>query len=336
LSVWLLTGGAGYIGAHVLRALQHAGHYVVVLDDLSTGLRSRVPVSVPFVHASVADLVTVREVLRGHGVDGVIHLAAKKAVGESCEDPLYYYEENLGGLIAVLSAMRQARVHRFVYSSSAAVYGTPDAAVVDEQSPTRPESPYGRSKLMGEWIVADSAAAYDMSAVCLRYFNVVGSAGPALADVGGSNLFPSILDRLGDGVPVSVFGGDYPTPDGTCVRDYVHVEDLASAHVAAAALTGRPAQAAPPGTRGVELVNVGCGRGFSVLEVLDEFAKASGNQVPYVVGSRRPGDPPSMVARAERAGEILGWSPSHGLQDMVASAWTAHVASNSVSPCASH
>lgn len=333
MSIWLLTGGAGYIGAHVLRALQHAGHYVVVLDDLSTGQRSRVPASVPFVHASVADVVTVREVLRGHGVDGVIHLAAKKAVGESCENPLYYYEENLGGLIGVLSAMRQASVRRFVYSSSAAVYGTPAGADVDEECPARPESPYGRTKLVGEWIVSDAAAAYGMSTVCLRYFNVVGSADPALADVGGSNLFPRILDRLGDGVPVSVFGGDYPTADGTCVRDYVHVEDLASAHVAAAALTGRAAGSQAAGT---ELVNVGCGRGFSVLEVLDEFARVSGRQVPYVVGPRRPGDPASMVARAERAGELLGWSPSHGLQDMVGSAWAAHAAANSVSQCASH
>jgi UDP-glucose 4-epimerase len=315
---WLLTGGAGYIGSHVARALLDAGERVVVLDDLSTGIDARVPWGVPLVVADVADTTAVRLALRAHEIGGVIHLAAKKSVPDSVAEPLGYYRENLVGLLSLLEAMRAEDVDQLVFSSSAAVYGTPGTDTVDEQSPTRPESPYGRTKLVGEWMVADASAAFGLAAVSLRYFNVVGCAEPALADTGGTNLFPRILERLAAGQPVTVFGGDCPTPDGTCVRDYIHVADLARAHVAAARLTAR--------SRGHEVVNVGCGRGHSVLEVLAEFGANAGHEVAHLVTGRRPGDPASMVADATKAGSLLGWAPNFGLAEMVADTWAAATA----------
>lgn len=315
MGTWMLTGGAGYIGSHVVGVLLAAGEKVVVLDDLSTGDRRRVPAHVPFVHAPVTHAGAVRATLRRHEVTGVIHLAGKKSVGESCEDPDRYYRENVGGLIALIESMREESVRRLVFSSSAAVYGTPQHPTVTETSPTTPESPYGRSKLVGEWAVRDAVAAYGMSAASLRYFNVVGCARPELADVRGSNLFPRILDHLAAGDPLPVFGDDYPTADGTAVRDYIHVQDLAEAHLAAAHLTARP---------GVdEIFNIGCGRGYSVLEVLHAFSAVRGEAVPYRLAGRRPGDPASMVADATRALTTLGWRPRRGLDEMVRSAWEA-------------
>jgi UDP-glucose 4-epimerase len=319
---WLLTGGAGYIGRHVLRALLAAGERAVVLDDLSTGDVRSVPEDVPLVVGSVGDEALVRRVLREHLVAGVVHLAAKKSVAQSCADPLLYYRENLGGLLSLLQAMRAESVGRLVFSSSAAVYGTPLTDLVDESAPTRPESPYGRSKLAGEWMVRDTAAAHGMSVVCLRYFNVVGCADPELAERLGENLFPKVIERLRSGGPVQVFGGDYPTEDGTCVRDYVHVEDLADAHVAAAAL-------AADGVRD-EVINVGAGQGHTVLDVLETFARASGTSVAHVVSPRRPGDPAAMVADAGRAAEILDWRARHGLDAMVESSWAAEVSRSGV------
>ena len=310
-----MTGGAGYIGAHVVRSLLAAGLGVVVLDDLSTGRASRVPADVPLVREAVQDRPTVCAALDEYGVVGVIHLAAKKAVAESCADPLLYYGENLDGLVGLLEAMRSTGVGRLVYSSSAAVYGTVEGSAVAEDSPTRPESPYGRTKLVGEWIVADAVSAYSMSAVSLRYFNVVGAACPELGDVGTENLFPRVLAHLGNGAPLPVFGSDYRTPDGTCVRDYIHVADLAEAHVAAIALTVQPATSA--------VLNVGCGRGHSVLEVVSEFERVTGHPVPHVLAPRRPGDPPSMVACTDRAAAELGWTARYGLTAMVATAWEA-------------
>jgi UDP-glucose 4-epimerase len=315
VTTWLLTGGAGYIGSHVARALLRAGHRVVVLDDLSSGDAGRVPVGVPLAVASVSDEQAVRRVLREHRVDGVVHLAAKKSVQESCADPLLYYRENVGGLLSLLQAMRAEGVGRLVFSSSAAVYGTPEGAVVDEAARTAPESPYGRTKLAGESMVRDVAAADGVSVVSLRYFNVVGCDEPGLADAVGVNLFPRILARIDERLPVTVFGGDYPTADGTCVRDYIHVQDLAEAHVAAAGLTA---------TQGCdEVINVGCGRGYSVLEVLAEFGRCAGAPIPHVTAPRRAGDPASMVADAAKAARLLGWRARFGLPDMVASAWSA-------------
>jgi UDP-glucose 4-epimerase len=314
VNTWLLTGGAGYIGSHVTRALLSAGQRVVVLDDLSTGDAARVPVGVPLVIASVADEAAVRRALRTHQVTGVIHLAAKKSVEASCADPLFYYRENLVGLLNLLHAMRAESVQRFVFSSSAAVYGTPVASAVDESAATSPQSPYGRTKLVGEWLVHDAATAYGISVVSLRYFNVVGSASPELADRAGSNLFPQVLQRMSERLPVTVFGADYATPDGTCVRDYIHVQDLAEAHVAAAGLTAISCD---------EVINIGCGAGHTVLEVLAEFGRSTGRAVPRVVAPRRPGDPAAMVADAGKAAAILAWKARFGLAEMVASAGVA-------------
>ncbi len=230
---WLVTGGAGYIGAHVVRALQGDGAEVVVLDDLSTGAADRVD-GVPFVQGSVLDRGGLRKVLREHAVTGVVHIAAKKQVGESMADPLLYYRENVEGLVALLDSCREKGVDRLVFSSSAATYGLPDVDLVDEDTPKAPLSPYGESKLVGEWMLDHCERAYGMRSMNLRYFNVAGCATPELGDVGVFNLVPMVFERLQAGRRPRVFGGDYPTPDGTCVRDYVHVGDIADAHLAAA------------------------------------------------------------------------------------------------------
>src|SRR3954467_2873506 len=315
---WMLTGGAGYIGAHVLRALQEVGEQVVVLDDLSTGDRSRVPAGVPLVVASVLDGRRVMQAMREYAVDGVIHLAGKKAVEESVRLPLRYYHENAEGVRTLLQAMADAGTRQLVFSSSAAVYGVPATSLVGEDAATTPQSPYGRSKLVGEWMVADAARSHGVGAVSLRYFNVVGCATPALADRAGSNLFPRVLDALREGRRPTVFGSDYPTPDGSGVRDYIHVADLAEAHVAATRLAdGRAAHG------GHEVLNVGCGRGYSVLEVLRSFAEITGLDTTPQVLPRRAGDAGSVVADPSRAAAVLGWSARYGLTDMVTSAWEA-------------
>lgn len=312
---WLLTGGAGYIGAHVLRAMQAAELNVVVLDDLSTGARDRVPPQVPVVVGTVLDADLLRGVLRDHAVTGVVHLAGKKAVAESVADPLRYYRENVAGALTLLEAMTAEGVGRLVFSSSAAVYGTPDDDGVDESARTRPESPYGRSKLVGEWMIRDAAAALGLSCLSLRYFNVVGCASPALADTGGTNLFPLVIRALTAGQQPVVFGNDYPTRDGSCVRDYIHVEDLAEAHVAAVALLDASSE---PVDR---CVNIGCGVGHTVLEVLAQMGKTTGYDTTPVILPRRAGDPAAMVAAPRLAKELLGWSSTRDLVDMVDSAW---------------
>src|SRR3954468_13064980 len=311
---WMLTGGAGYIGAHVLRALHEAGENVVVLDDLSTGDRSRVPAGVPLVVASVLDGRRVTQAMRDHAVDGVVHLAGKKAVEESVRLPLRYYHENAEGVRTLLQAMSDTGTRRLVFSSSAAVYGVPTVPLVAEDAPAAPQSPYGRSKLVGEWMVADAARSQGVGAVSLRYFNVVGCGTPELADRAGSNLFPRVLDALREGRRPTVFGDDYATPDGSGVRDYIHVADLADAHVAATRLTAAP---------GHQVLNVGCGRGYSVLEVLRAFAEITGLDTAPTILPRRPGDAGSVVADPSRARAVLGWSARHDLTAMVTSAWEA-------------
>ncbi|MFE9390847.1 UDP-glucose 4-epimerase GalE [Streptomyces sp. NPDC006784] len=316
---WLITGGAGYIGAHVARALTAAGERVVALDDLSTGLAERLPAEVPLVRGSVLDRRLLDRVLAEHGVRGVIHLAARKQVGESVEQPLTYYEENLHGLVTVLGAVVEAGVRGFVFSSSAAVYGMPDVDLVTEQTPTVPMNPYGETKLAGEWLVRATGRAHGLSTACLRYFNVAGAAQPELSDTGVFNIVPMFFDALTRGEPPRIFGDDYPTPDGTCVRDYIHVQDLAEAHVAAARAT---AGDGPRGGGGDLTLNVGTGSGVSVREMADLVAEVTGGRGPAPrVVPRRPGDPARVVASAERIREELGWEPRHGVREMVVSAW---------------
>ncbi len=310
---WLVTGGAGYIGAHVVRSLLRDSDDVVVLDDLSTGDGARVDPAARLVEGSVLDRGLVRRVLREHAVTGVVHIAAKKQVGESMADPLLYYRENVEGLIALAESCRDKGVDRFVFSSSAATYGLPDVDLVDEDTPGVPLSPYGESKLIGEWLLRHCERAYGLRAMNLRYFNVAGAATPELGDVGVFNLVPMVFERLQVGERPRVFGGDYPTPDGTCVRDYVHVADIADAHRAAARAL---ADGAPGAT-----YNIGRGEGSSVLEVLRVVGEVTGRDTTPEVVERRPGDPARIVASVDRIREGLGFTATHDLRSMVESAW---------------
>jgi UDP-glucose 4-epimerase len=314
---WLVTGGAGYIGSHVVRAMREAGQDVVVLDDLSSGAAERVA-GVPLVIGSTLDGDLVGRTVREHRVRGVVHLAAKKAVEESVRDPLTYYRENVEGLRVLLQAVTGAGVDSFVFSSSAAVYGAPDVEQVTEEVDCRPVNPYGRTKLIGEQLMADVAAAGGLRYAALRYFNVAGCAVPELADRGESNLVPMVFRRLAGREGPLIFGDDYPTPDGTCVRDFVHVADIASAHVAAA-------QALAEGKVTELVANIGRGQGVSVREMVatirDVTGTAGESWAEPVVLARRAGDPPRVVASVERIGQTLGWAAGFGVRDMVTSAW---------------
>ncbi|MEV6182615.1 UDP-glucose 4-epimerase GalE [Streptomyces sp. NPDC052015] len=315
---WLITGGAGYIGAHVVRAMTESGERAVVFDDMSSGLADRVPADVPLVVGSTLDRALVDRALAEHSVTGVVHLAAKKQVGESVDQPLEYYRENVEGLRVLLEAVTEAGVPSFVFSSSAAVYGMPDVDLVTEETPCVPMSPYGETKLAGEWLVRATGRATGLSTASLRYFNVAGAASPELADVGVSNLVPMVFERLTQNAPPRIFGDDYPTPDGTCVRDYIHVVDLAEAHVAAA----RALQTSP----GHSLtLNIGRGEGVSVREMIDLVNAVTGYDRAPTVTPRRPGDPARVVASADRIATELGWKAKHDVQDMITSAWEGWV-----------
>jgi UDP-glucose 4-epimerase len=314
---WLITGGAGYIGSHVAKELVDAGERVAVLDDLSTGDAGRLPQGVPLERGTTLDLPFVTEVLRRHEVTGVLHIAAKKQVGESVQRPLHYYRENVEGLRTVLEAAATTGVERFLFSSSASVYGMPDVELVTEQTPCLPMSPYGETKLAGEWLVAAAGKAHGMATASLRYFNVAGAAAPELGDPGVFNLIPMVFERIEAGKAPLVFGDDYPTPDGTCVRDYIHVADIASAHLAAARrLVVDPAARLA--------LNIGRGEGVSVAEVIETIRKVTGRtDITAEVAPRRAGDPARVVASAELIGEELGWSARYDLDEMVTSAWAS-------------
>lgn len=312
---WLITGGAGYIGSHVVKAMVDEGERVVVLDDLSTGDPQRLPDGVHLEKGSVLDAELLDRVLREHSVDGIVHIAGKKQVGESVERPLYYYRENVQGLQTVLEAAVRAGVRSFLFSSSAAVYGMPDVDLVTEETPCAPMSPYGETKLVGEWMVRAAGAANGIATACLRYFNVAGAATPELGDAGIFNLVPMVFERLSEDKPPLIFGDDYETADGTCVRDFIHVEDIASAHVAAARRLAEDSSAAL-------VLNIGRGEGVSVAEMVGIIASVTGRTdvAPQTI-ERRPGDPARVVAAATRIERELGWTARHEVRDMVASAW---------------
>jgi len=321
MSTWLVTGGAGYIGAHVVRAFRAAGTGVVVLDDLSSGHADFVPEGVPFVRGSVLDTALVADTLRAHDVAGVVHVAGFKYAGVSVSRPLHTYAQNVTGTASVLQAMADTGVAAIVFSSSAAVYGTPDVDVVTEQTTTAPQSPYGESKLVAEWLIRDQARATAQDAhplrhTSLRYFNVVGSGYDDVEDTSPHNLLPLVFDALLEGRPPRIYGDDYPTPDGTCVRDYVHVADLALAHLSAARAleVGDPLQA---------VYNLGSGTGSSVRQIMAAAVEVTGIGLEPQVVDRRPGDPARIVAAGDAAARDLGWAMRHDVREMVASAWRA-------------
>lgn len=316
---WLVTGGAGYIGAHVVRALTEAGTPVVVIDDLSTGQAQFVPDGVPLVRSNLLDTAVVRATLAEHSVTGVIHVAGYKYAGESVKRPVHTYRENVSAMVSLLDAMTDAGVGRLVFSSSAATYGTPEVEVVDETTATRPESPYGESKLIGEWLLRDVGRATDLVHTSLRYFNVVGSGFDDIYDVSPHNLFPKVFDLLYRQLTPQINGDDYPTADGTCIRDYVHVSDLALAHVAAAHRLERGLAVEP-------VYNLGSGAGTSVREIMTTIRTVTGIDFEPTVNPRRAGDPARIVAAGDLAARDLDWQMRHSLTDMVASAWTARKA----------
>lgn len=313
---WLLTGGAGYIGAHIVRALQAAGKRVVVYDDLSSGFADFVPEGVPLVVGSILDADRLRAAYADHAVTGVIHLAAKKYAGVSVEQPLLFYRENVTGTQVLLETMVDVGIGRLVFSSSAAVYGTPKVDLVSEDTPTTPESPYGETKLASEWLIRSLGRATGLRQTSLRYFNVVGSGAPELYDASPHNLFPLVLKALIEGRRPKVFGTDYPTPDGSCVRDYIHVVDLAEAHVTAADRIERGQDLSP-------VFNVGRGEGVSVLEIMATMREVTGIDFEAEIAPRRPGDPARIVASADLISKEMDWQARFDLADMVESAWQA-------------
>lgn len=312
----LVTGGAGYVGSVSVERLVDAGHDVTVLDTLVTGHRSSVVDGAQLVEGNVGDRDLVGRVLHQRGIETVLHCAARSLVAQSMADPALYYHENVLGGVALLDTLREAGVTRIVFSSTAAVYGTPERTPIGEDDPSRPVSPYGASKLAFENAMGWYGI-YGLRSVALRYFNVAG----ASARLGEehdpeTHLIPNILRAAASGGSVTLFGDDYPTPDGTAIRDYIHVLDLAQAHLLALDLTGRM-------EAGPLLCNLGSGSGFSVRQVLTAAESVVGHPIAHVMGPRRAGDPPVLVAGIERAAERLGWRPARGsLDEMIGSAWS--------------
>lgn len=326
MSTVLVTGGAGYIGSHTCIELLGCGHDVVVVDNLCNSkaeslhrVQELAGRSLTFIQADIRDREAMRAVFRAHVIDAVIHFAALKAVGESVAKPLMYYENNIAGTVALAEVMGEAGVKTLVFSSSATVYGDPASVPIREDFPTGPTNPYGRTKWMMEYVLRDMAAADPSWRIALlRYFNPVGAhpSGRIGEDPNGipNNLMPFVSQvAVGKRAKLGVFGDDYPTPDGTGVRDYIHVVDLAKGHVRAIERMAREA--------GVLTVNLGTGRGYSVLEVVHAFEAASGRKVPYEIGPRRPGDIAQCYADPAMAEKELGWRAERGIEEMCADAW---------------
>ena len=313
----LVTGGAGYIGSVVALQLLEAGHEVTVLDDLSKGHEAAVPSEAGFVRASLLDAQRLTETLCG-GYDGILHFAALSLVGESVEQPGRYYRANVAGTLNLLEAMRAAGVPRLVFSSTAAVYGEPEDVPIPESAPTRPTNPYGGAKLAADQLIGFFAAAHGFSATSLRYFNVAGASGSLGEDhEPETHLIPLVLAAaLGERANVKIFGTDYPTPDGTAVRDYIHIEDLGRAHLLALDAADR----AEPGEH--RIYNLGNGAGFSVREVVEVARRVAGRRIEAVEAPRRAGDPPVLVASSDKIRADLAWTPEKpALEAMISDAW---------------
>ena len=319
----LVCGGAGYVGSHMVRTLLAAGHEVSVLDNLSTGFAWAIPDDAFFLKADLLDFETVADFLRRRTFDVVMHFSALSLVGESVQRPQDYYMNNVVGTLNLLRAMRSARIEKFVFSSTAATFGNPVSDLIDEKHPQQPINPYGQSKLMVEKILADYAAAYGLRSVSLRYFNAAGA--DASAEIGEAHdpethLIPNILRSClgrGSATRLKLFGNDYPTPDGTCVRDYIHVNDLADAHLRAVHYMNERS--------GAHAFNLGNGQGFSVLQVIRAAEKIVGVPIAYEVAPRRSGDPATLVADSELAQKELGWSPKYkDISAIIETAWRWH------------
>ncbi len=315
----LVTGGAGYVASITVDALLAAGHDVVVLDDLTTGHRAAVPSGARLVVGSYGDGELIGPLLADESIEAILHCAARSLVGESIKDPARYFRDNVAGGISLLESARGAGVDRFVFSSTAAVYGIPDATPIPEDAALRPINPYGESKRAFEAALGWFGRAYGLRSVTLRYFNVAGATERLGEDHDPeTHLIPAVLAAAASGGPLTLFGDDYPTRDGTCVRDYIHVSDLADAHL-------RAIEATAPGDARTDeplICNLGNGGGFSNREVIAAAEVVVGRAIPYTVGPRRVGDPATLVASASRASEVLGWRPQRpGLEEMVGSAW---------------
>ena len=316
-----VTGGAGYVGSHCVRHLLASGHAVTIYDNLVHGHRAAVPPEAVFIEGDLADAEGVRAALAA-GFDAVMHFAAYAYVGESVQEPLKYYRNNVGATVTLLEAMRETEVRRIVFSSSCATYGQPPDVPIVESMDQRPINPYGRTKLVAEWMLADCAASWGLGSCALRYFNACGAADDG--SIGEdhdpeTHLIPIVLEvALGQRAHVTIFGDDYETPDGTCIRDYIHVDDLASAHQLAIERLEKGQ---------VRAYNVGTGSGYSVREVVEAARRVTGRPIAVAMGPRRAGDPPVLVADATRVRTELGWSPAVvGIEPIVASAWRWHEA----------
>lgn len=313
----LVTGGAGYIGAHVAVELLNSGYEVRIFDDFSNGLQRRIEGRfTDVVRGDICDRSSVVEATKG--VDAVIHLAAKKSVGESVEQPMKYYENNVGGTLNLLAAMSLAGVNQIVFSSSAAVYAPSEKSAIDEDDPTEPLSPYGATKLLSEKLISTVGQAEKISHISLRYFNVVGAGEDRLGDNARDNLVPRVFNAVAAKIQPEIFGTDYPTSDGTCIRDYIHVSDLARAHVSALKKieTGYVS----------EIYNVGSGRGYSVREVFNQMEESMAMKLDPKLSPRRPGDSPKLIASISKIERELGWKPTHTLKEMIDSSWKAEQA----------
>ena len=308
----LVTGGAGYIGAHVSELLQENGYSVRIFDDFSNGLERRVKNFKDIFKGNVTDREAVVKSMEG--MDAVIHLAAKKAVGESVSNPLKYYTNNVGGTMNLLAAMSLKNVNKIVFSSSAAVYSPSEKDAIEESDPTDPLSPYGATKLLSEQLISKVGQAEGFSTISLRYFNVVGSKKVEFGDNSRDNLVPKVFAAFKEGKSPEIYGADYPTKDGTCIRDYIHVQDLAEAHLVALKQLDNKADG---------VYNVGSGTGYSVKEIFDQLEESMAVKLNPVTSARRPGDSPKLIASIKKIEKDLGWRPKATLKEMIDSAWAA-------------
>lgn len=320
----LIVGGAGYIGSVVTRLLAEKGFRVTVLDNLALGHRAAVDKSIPFIKGDMASRAELEQVFTSHSFDAVMHFAAYALVGESVQSPLMYYHNNVGNTVNLLEAMKRAGTPYFIFSSTAAVYGEPKTIPIDERHPKNPINPYGRSKSMVEQILYDASGTGDLKYISLRYFNAAGAYPDGTLGEDHQNethLVPLVLKAAQRGTtgtePLTVFGTDYDTPDGTCIRDYVHVLDLASAHVLALEHLTQEGES--------DVFNLGNGKGFSVLDVIGTAERVTGKKVPVKKGPRRRGDPPTLVASSDKISNILGWKPRYAaLETIIETAWKWH------------